>query len=64
MYYALQQVAARSGLQQCIYPNWQSSVSVSDGKTKLPPATKKSSQLLPLHLSAGYRCTCLLTVPI
>ena len=52
MCYALQQVAAPSALQQCIYPNWQSSVSVSDGKTKLPPATKKSSQLLPLHLSA------------
>lgn len=52
MYYALQEVAARSGLQQCFYPNWQSSVSVSDGKAKLPPATKKSSQLLPLHLSA------------
>jgi hypothetical protein len=48
----LRVAAGSSALQQCIYPNWQSSVSVSDGKAKLPPATKKSSQLLPLRLSA------------
>jgi hypothetical protein len=48
----LRVAAGSSALQQCIYPNWQSSVSISDGKAKLPPAKKTPSQLLPLHLSA------------